>query len=129
ASTSAPCVTADRRRNSRSPTCFLSRLAVRGETLEPRALVSIASAVASAAATDRHVVHANTADAARVGHGRHAVAASLNHRAARAVAARAGDTDAVLRGLTLAHAHGQVATAHHHAVHHHAATEHAAGHH
>ena len=72
----------------------------------------------SAAAADRHVVHHHAAGAAGLHHGGHAVAARLDHRAALRVAAGAGDRDAVLGHLALAHAHRQVAAADHHAVHH-----------
>jgi hypothetical protein len=85
--------------------------------------------VRSATAADRHVVHANTAYAAGLGHGTHAVAASLDHCTASGVAAGAGDAYAVFGRLALAHAHSHIAAAHHHAIHHHAATAHAASHH
>src|SRR5262249_29982644 len=58
-----------------------------------------------------------------------AVAARLDHLAALAVAAGAGEADAGLGHLALAQAHREVAAADHHAVEHHAAATHPAGHH
>src|SRR4051812_26181883 len=78
----------------------------------------------AAATADRRVIHHHAASAAVLEHAGHAIATGLNHLTALAVAARAGHTDAVLGHLALAHAHRQVAAAHHHAVHHAAASAH-----
>src|SRR5262249_9802953 len=83
----------------------------------------------AAAAADGRVVHEHAAGAAGLDHAAQAIAAGLNHLAALGVAAGAGDADAVAGHLALAHAHGQVAAADHHAVHHDAAAAHAAGQH
>src|SRR5204863_8144890 len=78
------------------------------------------------AEADRGVVHAAAADAAGGHHGGHAVAAGLDHLAALLVAGGAGHDTSVLGHVALAHAHGQVAAADHHAVHHAAERAHAA---
>src|SRR5262249_36527890 len=82
-----------------------------------------------AAAADRRAVHEHATGAARLHHAAQAVAAGLDHLTALGVAAGAGEADAVGRHLAVAHAHGQVAAAHDHAVHHDAAAAHAAGEH
>jgi hypothetical protein len=74
----------------------------------------------AATATDRHIIHHHAASAAILQHCGHAIATGLNHFTAFAVAARVSDGYAIFGHLTLAHAHGEITTANHHAVHHHA---------
>ena len=80
------------------------------------------------AAANGHAVHHDATGTAGLHHGAHGVAARLNHGAAFLVAGRAGHADAILGHLALAHAHGQVAAADHHAVHHAATAAHGTGH-
>src|SRR5438034_8416785 len=90
---------------------------------QERALCAKPQAAESSAAPAayRVAVDAHAAAAAGLEHGGHAFAASLDHVAAHLVAARAGDADAVLGQVALAHAHGEIAGADGHPVHHHAA--------
>lgn len=74
----------------------------------------------------RRIVHHDAAGAAGCHHCAHAIAAGLNHLAALGVTRGAGQAAAVFGHFALAHAHGQVAAADHHAVHHAVARAHAA---
>ena len=82
----------------------------------------------SATATDRGIVHTETAGTA-FHHGHHGIAAGLNHLATCSVTARARHHHPILSHFETAHAHGQVTSHHHHTVHHHVATDHAAAEH